>query len=244
MGVRYGYRPSEIEQPSSWTTVTTEVWWEQEIEPWTVMLRLVPQDSHAVIAELRMFPSNGVAEQQPGGWNLNEAIVPEGGLRAKSLQDLHLRSFLQSAREELSKGLASVPEEDWIAVSRWGEPIHPLMEAGFFDPEAIELPTSAERRPGRAGHPIEHYLRFAVAYDNACRRGSSRPNVDAAAELFGVQTNEEPFPDDIRLVQKTVKKCRQKGLLKATGRGLACGSLTDKALQLLKDRDIARQSQL
>lgn len=224
-----------------WDPLETDVWWEESTGGWIVALRIVPQHGHAVVGEMRVFPSEFGAAREPGHWSLDEESVPPGGLLSKHLTEIRLTSELREARQRLGEEAESIKtsrlwkmlkEDDRLTLADAG---HPLLDAGSFDVSRVSSITPAEKRPGRRGHGTEHWLAIAVAYDRACRAGSRHPNKDVAAEMHGIPLKEVEEPD-IRQVAESVRELRKKGILgPAPTRGKPGGGLTEEAERMLQE---------
>jgi hypothetical protein len=186
---------------------------------WIAAYRLVLQDGHPVLGELRIFPDDPRqrnARKLPGRWRGEldgvTARVPRGGLSARLLRQVrpgfhvrHLTAFLDQlhrTRPELftpGRGLASI---------------------GFTRPGQRTGP-----RRGRPSRPAIFYARLAAAYVASIERGSLHPVRDLARR-FRLQPSQ---------ARDAVHQARRRGFLTGSGKqGALGGALTDQARQLLK----------
>lgn len=129
--------------------------------------------------------------------------LPTGGMPARLLRDIPLGQLLDQGRHALGQ-----VREDVLA----GQGFTSLDEPGT-------------RRPGRAGHGVDHYLEVALVYTSAPSRGRTQ----AVADRFGVSKE--------TATQKIHDTRRTYGLLTDSPRpGVAGGDLTEKAKRLLTER--------
>jgi len=101
-------------------------------------------------------------------------------------------------------------------------------------PSDPALPQGRPKRPGRKGHGIEHYLRWAILYsEKAGDRAPLRRLAEEHLEELGGDLDKAQV-----WVRDTVTTARRRyGLLSAPpGPGRAGGELTAKARQLIKER--------
>jgi hypothetical protein len=213
-------------------------------EEWDAYVRLVPQDGHPVIAELRVLPvpvggSNyGLVtavldDAARGGPAASEpfielspdslpADIPKNGLTARALRRIHLGIALELVYEVLPR---------WIERER-GVEYRPLSLSGFTSAAA-----GAPRRPGRKGRDDSFYAAVSAAYVDALRRGSRQPVVDAARTLgeAGGGVYKPAYVRDLLHV------ARGRGLLTRPPRGRAGGELTGKAIEALRQHGEERQ---
>lgn len=74
---------------------------------WRCALRVMADEGRPVVAEVRVFPDEPgrrpAGEWSAQGWG-NEASVPPGGLKARTLRDVRLDTFLKTHLAELLEG--------------------------------------------------------------------------------------------------------------------------------------------
>lgn len=198
---------------------------------WTAALRLAPQNGQAVVAEVRVYPTE--PDQWLGEWSGvlrgTNAEVPRGGLTARLLHGIRLGDLHDQGIETMG-WLAREIERQRIALQRSGEEVSPPV----FDPDGVlgsfgfrrprgETP-KRRRGPGRPGRPPLECARIAKLYVAACARGSRRPVVDVAEKLNR----------DTVQVRDILHRARTLGLLTGPVKdGEGGGTLTDRARALL-----------
>lgn len=221
-----------------WTLSKGEAWWEESRGDWTLAWRIVPQGGHAVFGELRVFPTRSETDQEAGEWATNSTSVPRGGLLSKYLTAVPATGELMKARQQLAKRFKTLTPEDWENMRTWQDPAdlgHPLLDAGFYDPNRIGVITGAEKRPGRPGRKDKFWLKTAVVYHQGCRSGSRHPIKDVAAAIYG-SNGQQVTPSQNKQAAKWVGECRKRGFLTpAPGPGAAGGELTEEAMEMLSE---------
>ena len=195
---------------------------------WTAALRLAPQNGQAVVAEVRVYPTE--PDQWLGEWSGvlrgTDAEVPRGGLRARLLHEIRLGDLHVQGTETMV-WLEREVERQRIALQRSGEEVSPPV----FDPDGVlgsvgfRRPRGKRRRgPGRPGRAPLECARIAKLYAAACARGSRRPVVDVAEKL----------KRDTVQVRDILHRARTLGLLtRPVKDGEGGGTLTDKARALI-----------
>lgn len=140
----------------------------------------------------------------------DELDVPNGGLGSRDLRQIKTAELALLAHRGLQV-LSTFAPQGW------------LDRQGFSD---LSQPA---KRPGRRGRPIEDYLRVAIIYAEACRKGDPHP-VAAIARELGCEREQA--------AQLKYTAQNTHGLLTKNPRaGVAGGALTPKALELIRERD-------
>lgn len=176
---------------------------------------LVTSGGTAGLADLRIHPSGFNEEDEYP----STAEVPSGGISARLIRSIRPGKLLAKAQQIASaeapksaKRVAPSPDVVINAIARIGN--------------------AERRRPGRKGNGVEHYLDWAVLYNDKVQAGSRKPIVDLAR-----QTNWS-----VTTVRDTIANARSKyGLLTSSGQGRAGGELTPVARRLLAERKSAKE---
>jgi len=220
----------------------SENWVETEIAgEWVAAIRFVDQGGDPVIAELRVFPLEGIrstrrkveeGEVPPGRWAAidsqpSDLPVPDSGLRAEHLREISLATLRSAARGLVSQ-VSRHPGDDWST-----EEIFSLFhDAGLSPITRMQLP-----RQGREASDY-FYATVAFLYWLGALSGN-RPNVWAATTMREMGYSEASS----KKVSGWVETARRKSLLTrpfqgtpaaTEGRGHVGGNLTPKALELLE----------
>lgn len=135
----------------------TAVWIEAEHDGWRAAARVAMQDGAPVLAELRIYPDDGM--QHPAGWSHAPDAVPRGGLTTELVRSALTDRLLEAVRE-LYEPLA-------------GEPVFE-----GFEP-LLSVPACARPRK-RDDRALASTVDAVSRHRNA---GSGRPIDAAAAEL-------------------------------------------------------------
>ena len=93
-----------------------------------------------------------------------------------------------------------------------------------FKGEAETVVGDLSQRPGRRGRPDAEYLAIAILYAQLVEDGNTRP----------IKTMAEDLDRTPQFVRDLVRRCRDRKLLTKSVRGLAHGTLTDKAEALIE----------
>lgn len=223
-----GLRQHELNKTgSSWTTSQHELWWEDIIDDWIVSLRLAERDGHLIATEVRIFPDDGDPHREAGEWDHNTpkevAHVPSDILRKANVA-----TQVSKARAALARDADTI---NWDLLKSYQDLslLKSLaLDAGFTDLTQLDKPTHAERRPGRRGHPDEHYLRFAAAYEAAFKNPETTHKPIAAVA--------EQINESRQYVSDMIAESRKRGLLlPAPSKGQPGGELTQNAHRLLRE---------
>lgn len=206
-----------------------DLWFEGALgEDWVLAIRFAAQDGEAVVAELRIFPSDGTLARQsmedpsprdPGEWvgGETEGIrsghrVPRGGLPAGLLRDVKFLTFRSKAVEILNR-IREIDGRDPF------DPDGAFTAVGLSSGPALADP----KRPGRPGRSRYFYAEMAARYADLCGSGE-RNVVSRMAEEFGYTTEG---------VKTIISRARQLDLLTPAVRGRASGALTDEGRRVL-----------
>ena len=196
----------------------SEAWLEQRLdEEWTVCFRLAIQNDRAVIAELRVIPSENRwtddADEfyEPGEWRTEtegpNASVPLGGVKSHHLREIHLLAL---------DSVSSIAE--WISQHR-PESLPILLEAGV-------PPSVPRKRPGPVPPSDRELAEFAREYVRTVEMGVRNPH-------HSIARNRRLSTETVR---DKIKEARRRQLLTSLGSGKAGGRLTAKALKVLSQR--------
>jgi hypothetical protein len=168
----------------------------------------------ASLGELRLLP-RGFSDD--GEEHPLAAEVPLGGIPARLVRAINAGELLSLAQRAASEAADKFSRD---------KKVHSKAFVAFAN--------ATSQRPGRKGHPIEHYLAWAERYVEKLRAGSRRPIAELASDTDWDQT----------YVRDTIRDARNKyGLLTPTGQGRAGGELTAKALELIEKSHETRRAQ-
>ena len=174
------------------------------------------QNGDLVAIEVRVFPAAWLAGGELGAWGVFEtAPHASSPVTVRALRDVKLgvRDTRRIAAEMLELG----PESGFM--------IQELTEMGWdFKGEAETVVGDLSQRPGRRGRPDSAYLAIAIRYAQLVEYGNTRP----------IKTMAEDLDRTPQQVRDLVRRCRDRKLLTKSVRGLAHGTLTDKAEALLE----------
>jgi len=200
-------------------TIDREVWVEVPLDDWIAAYRIVPKRRQPTVAEVRLFPSEG--KRRPGRWSGDPRSVPENGIPGTHLKRLRLKDAFSAFAE---------------VIARWDRAAAGYVTGQMLPAFGMDDPTLAMRRPGRRGRPDLHYALWAKAYVDRLREGSFRPIADLSEDPPSAVTgyvSDSSFvsPGTIRAI---LAEARRRGLLGPAGDGRPGGSLTRKAVALLR----------
>ena len=191
------------------------LWAYTEADDWTFAVYLGWKNDEVVAGELRVFPTPGIAWDNPT-WSYDDTVIPGRGLSATPLKNFRYGELIAGAIRGITSP-GSLEEYDF-----WED----LLRSGGFDPETV-LAAPPKARRGRPQLHEKELLRVAYYYDQALTKGEKAPNTYVSKKLY--ETDE--FAD---LIRQRVAKCRQRGFLsKAPAGGRAGGHLTPKAKEAL-----------
>jgi hypothetical protein len=217
---------------------------------WAIDATIMAGVTGLVIAELHVVPrqelkvgplgsrtgwSTGDFHEPPPGrevvWSGLPADVPPGGVPARLIRALNPGQLVAIAREKARGEAATYSER---AVANVGDAYDPLLST-YLHYSAIAAGDLAEtapaRRPGRHGHGIDHYLKWAARYVEKVDAGSRSPVSDLAREFGDSEGINRQY------VRDTINDARHRHhLLTNPGQGRVGGQLTEKALGLLAER--------
>jgi hypothetical protein len=188
-----------------------ELWMEVPVgKQWLAACRILPQDGVPVIVELRLYPQN--PRNTPGRWAGElagpRATFPAGGISTKLLRDVRL-------------GLSA---RAWAYFNEYLRRMPKTVAEQLARAAQTDVHAGARRRTGR---PDRFYARVAQRYVRLVMKGSRRPNEQIAAQI----------EESISKVRDFITQARRRGLLtQAPKMGQRGGSLTQRALKLLKTR--------
>ena len=193
--------------------VVENAWLEVPLgEEWIAAYRFVIRSGHPLIAEVRVFPRDGLEGRPAGTWSAEwlgvAASVPENGITSRLLRAIrsshtrHLAEIVEDLRRRGQEGL--------------------LKQLGLHDGEQEEAPAKTPRR-GQRGRNKLFYARLARDYTRIAKRP--------------VKTLAEKRRLSVERVRAMVYRARELGLLTRRGdgqQGQAGGALTAKAEALLR----------
>ncbi|NHC12576.1 hypothetical protein [Motilibacter deserti] len=180
-----------------------------------MVITLGMQASRLVVAELRVIPwLEGLPEDTEPAWpgtaDAVEQHVPEGGLTTSALGALHLGRLVEQARREARVAIPVLEAEGEQAAGIW---------AGKLREE--------RRAVGRRGYDDGYYAEVARDFARERLRGGRGPIKRLAAQWF---VSEET-------ARNRVQEARRRGLLTSARPGRTEGELTDRAQELLIQRE-------
>ena len=190
---------------------------------WTVAYRIVIQEGRAVVAEVRVFPTEDVNGREPGHWSGEwrgrKATVPTGGLTTRSLRSIRLGHDVHS----LSKFVAQIkkkPKLRWLLDPERGW----FGAVGVTVQLAVERPRAAISGRGRPAIPHPDLAELAAAYADIVMSGSRKPIRDLAARRS----------ETVSRIRSRIHMARRLGFLDPGTQGNAGGQLMAAARRLLK----------
>ncbi|MCH8984258.1 MAG: hypothetical protein IH943_09210 [Acidobacteria bacterium] len=178
-----------------------------------------------MIQEFRVFPAGSANfNDQPS--SDSAAPIPANGVTASVVRNFRYGTFNQDA----IRGLVVPQSFSEEAALDWQD----LLMSGGFEPEHV-TPESGKTRRGRPPLLNEELAQVAYHYDEAIRKQVKSP-ISYVADAI-----DDPNPDRVRQV---VSKCRQRGFLtKAPAKGIRGGSITEKAIAILRQIEIEGRPQ-
>lgn len=209
----------------SWVRIA-DLWLEAPLPAdaaWTVAYRMVVQDKRAVVAELRIFPTEDHPDREAGSWSGEwlgtKAQVPAGGLTTRAVRSVQLGHDVHA--------LGSIAER-----LRQVDPMLLDTELGSFGAVGFTADLIRDRPAGKRGRgrpalSPRLYAEIAAEYAAAVARGSRQPIQDLA------DARREP----VTQVRARVHKARQLGFLDTGWQGAAGGRLTPAARRLLRTKN-------
>jgi hypothetical protein len=193
---------------------------------WVVELEVYLTAAIVVGGELRVFPRTtvdpGFRSESPlwtkePRWTEDSEDVPMGGVPSRLLRQINIGEMLQFARESAT--------EDGSAIA-----LNTALPTDFVADTTRTLArfTGPAKRPGSHGHGIAFYLDWAIGYVERVNAGARHPVAALAKDVNRSPTYVRDVITDAR---------RRYGLISsAPGQGRAGGTLTPKALKLIKER--------
>jgi len=198
------------------TVLAEDAWLEVSIDDtWLAAVRLVIQDGHVVVAEVRVFPR----ERAPGAgvaglWSAevlgNRASAPRGGITSRLLRKIPIGEYPAHVRSVIGPWhqIEGMPRES--------------VTVGFPGVVVAERP-----RPERnTGRPDWFFAQLAADYVDAVASGSRRPVADLARR--------RRFPP--ARIRDMLHEARERGLLSRGERGRRGGYLLPRAMEILRQR--------
>jgi hypothetical protein len=183
-----------------------------EYPDWKVLATIVPTESGPTLAQLLVRP---VAPDL--------ALAPAGGIPTRLLRKVTTGELLDLAtseaiarQEQTSQLLAYASDDPSDAVSSylrsWVESTSSL--------------SATRKRPGRAGHGVEHYAAWAQLYVKKIEAREPHPIAALAKDTGKTET----------YIRDTITDARRRHkLLTKPGQGKAGGMLTPKALKIIAE---------
>lgn len=158
-------------------------------------------------------------------WSELGEDVPPGGIPTRLMRAINMGQLVALARKHLAADGAFKAG----AAKRLGERNSDLADQfRTMAQESVSLSAvDPVKRSGRRGNGIDHYLRWAMLYDEKIRAGVTHPNKELAEEHHETPT----------YVRDTITDARRRyKFLTDAGQGRAGGLLTEKALALIAER--------
>ncbi len=190
---------------------------------WLVGYRVVVQDGHVVVGEMRIYPNEH--QGHGGAWSGEllgvKARVPAGGLSATTIRAATLGQDVARMLPEILTRIRSQFPTLWGALQARGV-------------QHDSMPTQPRQRlGGRAGRAIAFYARVAALYADALAGASNHP-VRAVVRATGLSASQ---------ARNAVAKARRLGFLSPTTRGASAGVLTAAGRAALRLPRIATNSE-
>jgi hypothetical protein len=194
-----------------------EAWIEIAVSnEWMAAYRLLPgPHGEPVVSELRIFPLEAVTGRPPGRWTGTalglDARFPPGGISAEVVRQVrvaeHWRIGPEFARwmSSISRGLAMQPVQSFQRTS-----------------DSTRLGKKRGRPPIRSD---QFFAVLAKEYAERIAKGSRTPTADIARR--------RRFPQS--RVRDLLNEARRRGLLSTPGQGKFGGTLSPRALALLRE---------
>jgi hypothetical protein len=169
-------------------TPAENIWVEEPLpsdDRWTVACRVVIQERRAVVAEVRVFPSE--PSRPPGRWSGEwlgrKATVPDGGLHTR-----HLRSIKVAHSARSIPALVERAKRHPHGAALLDPDEGPYGAMGVTAALLTDRQRSGVRGRGRPALPVRDYKLLAADYIAAVKNGSRRPVADLA-ETSGVPSS-------------------------------------------------------
>lgn len=206
----------------------TSVWVELPFaKRWVAAFRVVTKGGVSIIAELRAFPADvrtgapAKKERRPPGWwhgmHGGSEGVPRGGLTARALREVRLKTFKQALQAILTRHGAAFTER--------ASPTADLPKPRTLVEDFPDLPQATPQpiRRGRKGRSITELAQIALTYEQAWLK--NKPPVQAVAKQFRLSRTQ---------ARDAVYRARTCGMLSPTDRqGSAMGARTERARSVL-----------
>lgn len=217
----------KAEQEVAGMVETEDLWVEMALPTdaaWTVAYRVIVQNARAVVAEVRVFPSESdIPDREPGSWHGEwlgrKARVPAGGLSTRALRSIRLGHDVHSLGQVIEQ-MKQKPH-----LRRLLDPQHGWLGAiGLTETMTTDRQRSTVLGRGRPALPSSEYAALAAAYVAAVTGGSRQPVLDVANQ----------FTLPASRVRARIHTARRLGLLDRGSPGSAGGTLTPAARRLLR----------
>jgi len=207
-----------------------ETWLEKHLAGWTTAIRVVSQEGHPVVAEVRVFPSDTSPNRVPGTWD-DRLPIPKGGIRDKTMKQAKVPTMLTRTRALLADMAQSIPPSQLKRALKHSDPYlidSDLIGAGFFAIGLAGVRSPSHDHPGRGGNDPAHedLLYFVIEYIKRHEDGQ-HDAVNAIAESLW------PGKDRREQVGRRLDRARRLGLITRPPLGKVGGELTDKGRQAL-----------
>lgn len=208
---------------------TEDLWIEMPLPidaAWIVAYRVVVQKTRAVVAEVRVFPSEpDIPDREAGSWQGEwlgrQAQVPAGGLSTRALRSIRLGHDVRS----LDLVITQVKQNPDPRVRRLLDPERGWLGAiGLTEAMTTDRPRAAVAGRGRPALPRSEYAALAAAYVAALAGGRRQPVLDVANQ----------FTLSVSCVRARIHTARRLGFLERGSPGSAGGALTPAARRLLR----------
>jgi hypothetical protein len=181
-------------------------------EDWTVAYLLAVQAGGLVVAEVRVFPTEPVVDADPGEWSRETSRVPEGGLTGRRLRQVGVTEHRDHMEEILTAIREAMGDEAFTTY---------MGERGLSDQQRASLTGASKLSSDRA----TRLAQIAGLYVAAVNNGEASP-VAMVAEQLGMARSS---------IRDQLHDARVMGLLEGSSVGVARGSLTAKATELLEE---------
>ena len=179
-------------------------------EDWTVAYLLTVQSGSLVVGEVRVYPTEPAMEAKPGEWTRDPSRVPKGGVTGRRLRQVGVTEYHRHTEQIIEELREKMDDEAFETL---------LAERGFRD-HLVSTPATAE---GLSKDRATRLAQIAALYVAAVSIGERSP-VATVAEQLGMARPS---------VRDQLHDARVMGLLEGSSVGVARGSLTAKARELL-----------
>jgi hypothetical protein len=203
--------------------------------PWFVYASFYARDGGMVLAEVRVFPGPDREMLRDAGysaWSEAEPNLPKIGEWSPEGVENFVVQDADTERPAVPEGgivgqlLREVPTSELVAEYVRVRSEH---ERRLIPRLAKRLPPGQPERPGKAGRDDRFYLPWAIAYAEALAEDkTSRAPVEAVARKFGVSRTH---------ARDMISQARRRRLLPHASQGRAGGQLTQKALDLIANKE-------